>query len=289
MNSSKEFFGQAANLIAKSFFPMILLAVISGITWHLVAEAGTFFGSTAKALFLELGAIALIAWKPRQWSWLNLVRGAVLVSAFCLVVIGAGFHSARPHLEDNGLNPADRLKLETLEASIEAHKRSVEAVAGQPRNSAIAARKLREAIDARDGFLATVEQDASVVAANRLAILTAISFRIVLQAINWLLVHVLVGLLTRPITKRREDRGMGQLIALPQSKQPLGENESKLYEWIRERGEATRAQIFQSKKLAGQEAYDAALDVLIRTGAVVCEAKGPMAGWKYRAVDTAAA
>ena len=278
------FFKSGICIMGRVFFPALLAAVIAGVSYQLIADAGAFFGSFWKAFFLEAGALALIAWKPE--NWLKLLRAAALLAAFGLVIVASGMHAARPHLEDSGLSTVDRMKLQALEDSIEAHKAAVAAVKGQPRNSAMRAGDLSEAIAARDAFLASVEPDLTIVAENRLAAMTAVLYRVALQLINWLLAHWLISIIAGRIQPQTDEREPGRLIALPQSNGPFEKfegDEARVLEWILDRGETTRAALLASRLLKGQRAYDRALDRLIHAGAVSLEAAGPMASWVYTA------
>jgi len=274
-----SFFKSSMGIMGRVFFPLLLAGVIAGVSYQLISDAGAFFGGWWKAFFLEAGALALIAWRPT--SWLKLLRGIALLAAFGLVIVASGMHAARPHLEDSGLSTVDRMKLQALEDSIEAHKEAVAAVKGQPRNSAMRAGDLSEAIAARDAFLASVEPDAAVMAENHMAAGTAILFRVALQLINWLLAHWLISIISGQVQRQTDERETGRLIPLPVSNRPLDADAEKVFQFIDRRGETTRGALLASKILPGQAAYDRALDRLIHNGAVSMEAAGPMATWTY--------
>ena len=273
------FFKSACCVFGRVFFPLLLAGVIAGVSYQLISDAGDFFGGWWKAFFLEAGALALIAWRPT--NWLKLLRGVALLAAFGLVIVAAGMNAARPHLEDNGLAPVDRMRLESMNESIAGLESALAAVEGQATNSAIASRRLGAAIDEKNAFLASVEPDKAVMAENHMAAGTAILFRVALQLINWLLAHWLIGITAGRIQPQTDEREPGRLIPLPMSNQPFDADAEKVFQWIERRGEATRGALLASKILSGQRAYDAALDRLIHNGAVSLEAAGPMATWTY--------
>jgi len=186
-----EFFGKIFLGIGSIFLPLLLAIIIAGVSFQLISDAGEFFGSFWKAFFLEMGAIALIAWRPNDWK--KLLRAAALIVAFGIVIVAAGMNAATPHLADSGFSEADKIRLASLNASIESHEKALASVAGQPRNSAMRSQSLAEAIAERDDFVSSMTPDATVVSANWMAAMTAIMFRISLQLINWLLAYQLAA------------------------------------------------------------------------------------------------
>jgi len=208
-----------------------------------------------------------------------------LLGAFVLVVFGASQHAAEPHLKADNISPTDKAKLASMEASIAATRQSIEALKGQPRNTAMRTQQLAELIEERNAFVASIEPDKNLQAVNMAAVWAAVSFRIVLQLANWLLMHRLAEYIHSRKTENAGTggEGPGRLIALPDDNRPLTGDAGRLLNWISAKGTVTRAQVFQSKVLDGQDAYDKAIAELIRTAAISCNASGPMAGWTYGA------
>jgi len=129
-------------------------------------------------------------------------------------------------------------------------------------------------------------------AENWIAAATAILFRVALQLINWLLAHWLIAIITRRVQGNPQDDdggrldrepGAGRLIPMPEPDRTLTPEAGKLLSWIAAKGSPTRQQVFQSRTLNGQDAYDKAIAELIRVAAISCNASGPMTGWIYSA------
>lgn len=277
-----------------AFFPMLLVIVIAGISYQLISDAGAFFGGWWKAFFLEAGALALIAWRPTNWT--KVLKGIALIIAFGLVVNAAGMHAAKPHLEDSGLATVDRMKLEALESSIEAHREAVAAVKGQPRNSAMRAGDLSEAIATRDAFLDSVEPDKTVVAENHMAAGTAILFRAALQAINWLLLHWLVSIISIKMGNDREKRidvaPNPQPSEVKTSPEPEGKPLASAVKWdsetlkilskIEQNGGQIKRLKLQQARIADTAGLDPRLNQLLEAGVIDQERNGRLTETIYR-------
>jgi hypothetical protein len=264
---------------------LLLGLIVACLTAKLTYDAGHFFGSWWAAILIEVAALAMVVLRaPNGFVWT--LKWIMLIGAFALVVFGASQHAAEPHLKADNISPTDKAKLAAMNADIEATRQSVEALKGQPRNTAMRTQQLADLIEERNAFVASIEPDKNLQAVNMAAVWAAVSFRIVLQLANWILMHWLAEYIH---SRRRMEAtgtggdGPGRLIALPESNRPLSGDAGRLFNWISERGTVTRAQLFSSKVLNGQTAYDKAIAELIRDASISVYASGPMASWVYTA------
>lgn len=283
---AKGAFGNIFGFMGRHCWILLLALIVACLTAKLTYDAGFFFGSWWAAILIEVAALAMVVMRPANgFTWT--LKWIMLIGAFALVVFGASQHAAEPHLNADNINPTDKAKLAAMDASIEATKQSVEAVRGQPRNTAMRTQQLAELIEERNAFIASIKPDKDLQAMNMMAVWAAVSFRIVLQLANWLLMHRLAE-----YVREKQDGRVGQGTGgepdggrlLPMPEKPISQEASRLLEWIASKGQPTRHQIFQSKLLAGQAAYDKALAELTRYSLIVCMASGPMNGWTYEAV-----
>lgn len=277
-------FGDIFGFMRRHIWVLLLGLIVACLTAKLTYDAGHFFGSWWAAILIEVAALAMVVLRaPNGFVWT--LKWIMLIGAFALVVFGASQHAAEPHLMADNINPTDKAKLAAMDADIAAMERSIEALKGQPRNTAMRTQQLGELVEQRRAFVESLKPDKDLQAINMAAVWAAVSFRIVLQLANWLLMHRLAEYIHS--RKAGGDHtggdGPGRLIALPEDDRPLTGNAGRLLHWISSRGTVTRAQVFQSKVLDGQDAYDKAIAELIRAAAISCNASGPMAGWTYAA------
>jgi hypothetical protein len=281
---AKGAFGDIFGFMQRHVWVLLLGLIVACLTAKLTYDAGFFFGSWWSAILIEVAALAMVIWRPGNgFAWI--LKWAVLLGAFVLVVFGASQHAAEPHLNADNISPTDKAKLAAMNADIAAMQQSIEALKGQPRNTAMRTQQLGELVDQRRAFVESLQPDKDLQALNMAAVWAAVSFRIVLQLANWLLMHRLAEYIHSRKTENAGPGGdgPGRLIALPEDNRPLTGSAGRLLDWIAGKGTVTRAQVFQSKVLEGQDAYDKAIAELIRTAAISCNASGPMAGWTYEA------
>lgn len=217
-------------IIGKNFWkirpyilPGFLLLVIGVLSAVLISETAVFLTDTlgitewkggVYAIIIELVGVILVeilTLTPKAVEGqgaLYLFRkiiASVLVGIFIFVTAATSMYATRPVLNDDAISASDKMMLRELDSAVKYHqenvasmKAAVDAVEGQPRNSAMrasdlskASESLKDAIERKEQFIRDLKPSVLLETANTFIIIIMVVLRVLLQSSNWLLAVVL--------------------------------------------------------------------------------------------------
>lgn len=282
--------------LASVAWPSLLVILIAALTGVLTYEAGQFFGGIGwgKAVLVEIVALSLIAYRPASGlDWFGKI--IVLCGAFGMVVYGAAYHAAMPHLEADSIRAEDKVKMAAMGSDIAATMQAIDALQGQPSNIAMRTQQLAELVKQRNEFMSGLKVDKAKAAANMLAVVTAISFRIILQLGNWLLMHRLVAYFNGriPVAEYDPQEKEVAIKSLPEPEtKPYASQVASGVKWdaatlkilskIEQNGGQIKRLQLQQSRISDTAGLDPRLNQLLESGVILQEKNGKVSETIYR-------